>query len=467
MKSSTSCWKRRLSLCCVIVVTGCAKVSVDNECTMSICNDECVAQGHLSGRCVDEECICSETPQPDGDADSDSDSDSDVAPDGCVPACEGRLCGLDPVCGESCGECVIGQVCDDLRGVCCTPDCTGRVCGPDSCGGTCDPGCEEGQVCIAEVGACCTLECTGRECGPDSCGGTCAPGCGDGECNEELGLCCVPSCEGRSCGDDGCGGTCPPGCPLGEGCNEETGECGTCDLVAGTGCPVGERCGLFSRDEGINWDSGCLPLEDDAPGPGEDCEYTTGDPFFGAYANCQGGSYCVLNAPGRGTCHRLCLSEDASNCADVYPDGSGGRVDGVCNLSIFTTPPVEGLLACLMPSGCDPRCQDCAEDADVCLPASDRDDNFATICIPMSRGEELAGEGVVGDECDFLNSCQAGHICLRTGSDMLCHAFCDSVGGVPAGCEFGTCSADGATCDNLGEASWTSIGLGACVGGTG
>ncbi|MBI1945247.1 MAG: hypothetical protein HYS27_06100 [Deltaproteobacteria bacterium] len=34
-------------------------------------------------------------------------------PDGCVPDCGARVCGLDPVCGTVCGACLDGEVCDD------------------------------------------------------------------------------------------------------------------------------------------------------------------------------------------------------------------------------------------------------------------------------------------------------------------------------------------------------------------
>lgn len=102
----------------------------------------------------------------------------------CIPACEGRTCGVDPICGQSCGSCTGGQECN-AQFQCeaaCVPSCEGRVCGTD-------------------------LAC-GKSCGE----------CGDGlSCNEQTGQCnsnaCVPSCGQRVCGLD-------PVCQT---------SCGTCD----------------------------------------------------------------------------------------------------------------------------------------------------------------------------------------------------------------------------------------------
>lgn len=71
--------------------------------------------------------------------------------DACVPDCSGRVCGPDPLCGESCGECTQeGDECSP-EGLCvCAPLCDHRICGTDprcleSCG-NCD------QVVIANPG---------------------------------------------------------------------------------------------------------------------------------------------------------------------------------------------------------------------------------------------------------------------------------------------------------------------------
>jgi len=59
----------------------------------------------------------------------------------CTPVCGTRVCGPDPVCGTSCGDCDPGDDCDQ-DGQCvpeCVPQCGTRVCGNDpvcstSCG---------------------------------------------------------------------------------------------------------------------------------------------------------------------------------------------------------------------------------------------------------------------------------------------------------------------------------------------
>lgn len=75
----------------------------------------------------------------------------------CVPDCAGRTCGLDPVCGVSCGICRTGQSCDEEVGQCeaaCVPDCSGRTCGLDPvCGVSCGS-CSQGSSCNADKGVC-------------------------------------------------------------------------------------------------------------------------------------------------------------------------------------------------------------------------------------------------------------------------------------------------------------------------
>ncbi len=75
----------------------------------------------------------------------------------CTPDCTNRVCGLDPVCGVSCGECRSGESCDAAVGQCeaqCVPDCSGRTCGLDPvCGVSCGS-CGAGSVCDGASGTC-------------------------------------------------------------------------------------------------------------------------------------------------------------------------------------------------------------------------------------------------------------------------------------------------------------------------
>jgi len=70
---------------------------------------------------------------------------------GCVPQCNGRTCGPDPVCGKSCGTCGVNETC--TSGKCvnntgkCIPKCKYRQCGDNGCGGSCGS-CKSGDICL-------------------------------------------------------------------------------------------------------------------------------------------------------------------------------------------------------------------------------------------------------------------------------------------------------------------------------
>jgi len=149
----------------------------------------------------------------------------------CTPDCTGLGCGLDPVCGESCGSCSGSYVC--TSGICisptCTPDCEELECGLDPiCNESCGS-CSSNEDCIS--GFCieqetCTKDCTDLECGLDPiCNESCGSCSGTAECTN--GVCvtpeCVPNstevtCNGATCGNktNNCGeivncGTCTSG----------------------------------------------------------------------------------------------------------------------------------------------------------------------------------------------------------------------------------------------------------------
>ena len=147
---------------------------------------------------------------------------------GCFGSCDGLECG-DDGCGESCGSCDDGYLCQSGQCVdenpVCTPSCAAKECGPDGCDGscgTCDPGfkCQAGS-CIEEPPAC---TCVDKDCGDDGCGNSCGTcgadqSCEAGTCVEDVPAC---SCDGLDCGDDGCGSSCGT-CGEGELC--EAGAC--------------------------------------------------------------------------------------------------------------------------------------------------------------------------------------------------------------------------------------------------
>ena len=149
-----------------------------------------------------------------------------------VKDCTGRICGPDPICGESCGTCPGTDTCNE-QGQCvssCTPSCAGRECGWDPICGTMNCGsCAAGESCNAQGQCECKPSCAGRECGWDPICGTmdCGTCSGGSTCNAQ-GQCvadCVPNCSGHVCGMDPVCGTMNCGtCTGGDTCNAQ-GQC--------------------------------------------------------------------------------------------------------------------------------------------------------------------------------------------------------------------------------------------------
>lgn len=99
------------------------------------------------------------------------------AANGCVPHCDGLLCGPDDGCGGDCGTCGAGFACTD-KGRCrpdpCVPDCKDKQCGDDGCGGTCGT-CGDGSLCVRSSSKCQVFA------GCDHEKPSCSPPCGAGE----------------------------------------------------------------------------------------------------------------------------------------------------------------------------------------------------------------------------------------------------------------------------------------------
>jgi sulfatase modifying factor 1 len=126
----------------------------------------------------------------------------------CVPDCSGRLCGPDPVCGQSCGTCMgTTEVCRLYTGQC-EDVCNGKDCGTFDgiyCGD-----CEGPTEICRELSGECEDVCQWRECGITE-GIDCGT-CTGGE-NCIAGQCFVPICEDGMC-------QVPAGTFM-MGCNEE------------------------------------------------------------------------------------------------------------------------------------------------------------------------------------------------------------------------------------------------------
>lgn len=189
----------------------------------------------------------------------------DEEPPPCEPDCAGRVCGVEPVCGETCGECEGDEVCIADGFTCRPPLPIGAACSEDlDCGAN--------RVCIGQEegapGGYCTRSCLEAEC-PDEgvcrftsvgeylCHAMCAPNHGPPACRvsegyvcTHEGFCptCVPFCDsGAECGDDGCGGVC--------------GMCNTASLICDDGrCRFGFE-PLHSLGDRARWAAGSVEVQ--------------------------------------------------------------------------------------------------------------------------------------------------------------------------------------------------------------
>ena len=250
----------------------------------------------------------------------------------CTPDCDGRECGLDPVCGQPCGSCSDGYKCQGSTCVegPCVPECAGRECGPDpSCGQSCGS-CGADETCTSG-GQC---DCVYKACGSDCCsqGETCAGG-----------SCCLPDCAGKDCGSDGCGGSCGT-CSYDASCTG-SGVC-TCDHAAcgGACCKSGETCFGGSCCKG-------------------DCDYAEcgSDGCGGSCGSCPSKTTCVS-----GQCE----------CAYATCGGDCCASGQVCNGSQCCTPDCGGK-AC-GDDGCGGSCGSCGWD-EVCVGSGKCEDAMVTV----------------------------------------------------------------------------------------
>ena len=177
----------------------------------------------------------SDTLEPPADSDTDidydtgTDADTDTDTDEvCTPSCGERVCGPDPVCEQSCGQCPEGKTCNS-EGQCvaegCVPACGERKCGPDPVCGTSCGECEAHEKCNDDGQCECVPACSPRQCGLDP---VCGTSCGECEAHEKCnddGQCeCDPACGPRQCGlDPVCGTSCGE-CEAHEKCNDD-GQC--------------------------------------------------------------------------------------------------------------------------------------------------------------------------------------------------------------------------------------------------
>ena len=193
-----------------------------------------------------------------------------------------------------------------------------------------------------------------------------------------------------------------------------------CDVLSGAGCGQGERCDLYIAAGGRRLEVGCLPAGDLELGAGESCSWRA-EPDLGMVDACAPGHACAVSE-----CTRLCVSGDPAGCLAAFPDGEDRALDGLCvgGFEWSISMPIPGLRVCILPDGCDPFCQACGLDWSGaprgCFPLDDgRAGAYA--CFDVVLTGDLAGNGLTGDPCVYINECRRGYFCF----EAQCRAMCD------------------------------------------
>ena len=373
------------------------------------CSEACI----LAGNCCPDSCdACGYCPPECEDTKCEVDKGETVCscPADCGDPCAGLACGVDPVCGTSCGTCPTGQECE--AGVC------ELQCGNN----TCDPG-ETQCTCPGDCGSpCATVECGSEPVCGDDCG-QCAGGlaCDGGKCVEW-------------CGDTFCTGdetkcNCPEDC--GDPCaNVQAASCGSDPTCGKTLCGIepvcGQNCGAcpsgghcFKPFTGASWcmkpycgDGKCEKDEccDQDCGPacaGQQCGFASCPPYWkecgDEYSLCGGGKECNGNT---------CVT--AGKCGN-----------GTCDASAKET-------ACNCPKDCG-TCNGCCEyGTDICHKFSQ-----------MAKAGPLCGFGLAnaGSPCGRCNTSETAWgqwcvdgACVKKCGDGVCNDAWETRCSCPADC---------------------------------
>ena len=187
-------------------------------------------------------------------------------------------------------------------------------------------------------------------------------------------------------------------------------------------CGEGEKCAAYSTEgdtpPAAPWDANKCVDETGDLEPGDSCDISGGK--YTGEDDCRAGAQCLLTDDDGlgGACVEFC--DEGMGCT------SGNAICSVYNNG--------SLPLCL--DRCDPLVQNCP-DGQGCFqgPASD------FICFKVSAE---TGEGGPGQDCAFVNSCQAGNLCLAPDAVQDCDPSF-------AGCCSPICdlSNGGAECGNM------------------
>ena len=191
-----------------------------------------------------------------------------------------------------------------------------------------------------------------------------------------------------------------------------------CDVFA-QDCPEGEKCMGWANDGGDYWNATrCTPIAEDPAGLDEPC--TVEGSAFSGIDDCGAGLMCFGVDPktNEGHCEDMCVGDDDDpQCAEGEACGISG--DGA-------------LVLCL--DECNPLLNECGE-GEGCYPS----DNVVFTCMPSS-----APDAVHGSECDYINGCGLGQICVDAWLVSMCEGAercCADICSVANDGEEGICAA--------------------------
>jgi hypothetical protein len=214
-----------------------------------------------------------------------------------------------------------------------------------------------------------------------------------------------------------------------------------CDPTVADDCGEGFKCAPV-RMGPIFTEAVCIPVSEDALGPGDECELDTPLLGDGTSDPCDESSVCVSgndSDPTVGVCHRLCPSGSDAQCQDP---------NQVC-IQI----PENQVRICAQ--RCDPLASDCPEGMGCYTYDLQK---FA--CVPV-----LDDAGGHGHMCSGVqNLCEAGHGCYPfgavaadgCGTAPCCTPYCDS--NEPSDCPG---AAQGEECVTFPQAApqWAHVGV--------